>query len=211
MPSTPAAYDLGDATPAREHLLATYSGRSIDVFYPTADQIEPIDLARGLARTNRWAGQSREAYTVAQHSQAVAAHFAAGSADYLWGLLHDAAEAYLWDCPAPIKDLVLFHDLGRRRMRSFAEIEDGILRAVAERFDLPPGPAAAIHAADMDERRWEQHLLFAPDHPLWVAIDGHVPAERLLIASQTPDRAADAWLERLNAALHLYHYRRLSA
>jgi 5'-deoxynucleotidase YfbR-like HD superfamily hydrolase len=49
----------------------------------------------------------------------------------IWGLLHDAAEAYIGDLPKPFKDLLSFNH------QEVSQYEDRILKAVAERFGLP--------------------------------------------------------------------------
>jgi len=55
----------------------------------------------------------------------------------LWGLLHDAGEAYLTDLPRPVKQM----------LPQFTELEDRVLCRVAERFGLSwPMPPEVKHA-----------------------------------------------------------------
>jgi 5'-deoxynucleotidase YfbR-like HD superfamily hydrolase len=58
----------------------------------------------------------------------------------LWGLLHDASEAYLVDLPRPLKLLPEF--------AVYREAECRLQRAVAVRFGLPPDQPASVTEAD---------------------------------------------------------------
>lgn len=120
-------------------------------FRPTAPRPEAItleDIAAGLARRYRWGGQTRIAYTVAQHCEDVAA--ALPPRLKLWGLLHDAAEAWTFDAQRPIKSKIyMFCPWGRgEALVALEEIERRILAAVAERFSLPWPIPAEVWAAD---------------------------------------------------------------
>ena len=66
----------------------------------TPDQIEIEDIAHSLARTCRWVGQTREHYSIAQHSVLVARYVYDEAK--LHGLMHDAHEAYLGDPSSPL-------------------------------------------------------------------------------------------------------------
>ena len=69
----------------------------------------------------------------------------------LWGLLHDATEAYLVDLPRPLKQLPEF--------AAYREAERRLQRAVAVRFGLPPDQPASVTEAD-DTMLWiEAHSL----------------------------------------------------
>lgn len=95
----------------------------------------------------------------------------------LWGLLHDASEAYLVDLPRPIK----------RSMPSYVEAEHRVLRVIAERFGLdplcePPEVKAADSRILLDERAVmldTPPLAWAPEleqlEPLGVTVTGWTP------------------------------------
>lgn len=88
-------------------VVCTASGIRFDVINPTVDMINIEDIAHALAGINRFNGHTRRPYSVAQHSVLVSRiveHFNPELA--WWGLMHDAAEAYLGDIAAPIKRLV---------------------------------------------------------------------------------------------------------
>lgn len=85
----------------RGRTMVTFTGRLIWPLDGRAADVCIEDIAHHLALANRWAGATREPYSVAQHSVIVSRHCAPDHA--LIGLLHDAAEAYTGDTPAPLK------------------------------------------------------------------------------------------------------------
>lgn len=113
----------------------TYTGKAFDVQHPRPELINPVDIAHSLSMLCRFNGHCREFYSVAEHSIRVM--------DILpdelkpWGLLHDAAEAYIGDMTSPIKQLFPL----------FNQIEELIMVAVCERFGLVyPMPKEVKHA-----------------------------------------------------------------
>ena len=81
--------------------IGTASGGEFSPFEPHLSRIDIEDIALGLSREARFAGQSRQKLTVAEHCIAVASIIPRRFA--LWGLLHDASEAYMHDLSAPFK------------------------------------------------------------------------------------------------------------
>lgn len=86
--------------------IQTFSGKKAYPLDLKPDQVCIEDVAQGLSMTARFRGQTREFYSVAQHScmvsRGVPEHLA------LAGLLHDAGEVYLFDAARPIKGAVRF-------------------------------------------------------------------------------------------------------
>lgn len=84
--------------------IVTYTGRLIDVKNPKPDDINLIDIARGLSRQFRFNGLTKHyhLYTVAQHS-IIVSKLCLNPKSMLLAMLHDASEAYLHDIPTPIK------------------------------------------------------------------------------------------------------------
>jgi len=110
--------------------IETCSGRKFPVTAPTPDDISIAEIAVALSRCARFNGMTAPhlpAYSVAQH--AVRVSLAVPPADAMWGLLHDAAEAYIGDIASPVKQLLA--DV-------IDPIEDKILAAVVRRFGLAP-------------------------------------------------------------------------
>ncbi len=105
--------------------IQTYSGGVFNGLDPNYAEVDIFDIAHALSLACRWTGHVRFHYSVAQHSvlvsEIVPRH------DALWGLLHDASEAYIADMARPIK-------VG---MPQYYEIEKRIMDAIADRFHLP--------------------------------------------------------------------------
>src|ERR1017187_2988058 len=107
------------------------------------------DIAHALAHRCRFGGHASKFYSVAEHSVHVSQLYLPEHA--LWGLLHDASEAYLVDLPRPLKLLPEF--------APYREAECQLQRAVAVRFGLPPYQPASVTEAD-DTMLWiEAHSL----------------------------------------------------
>ena len=109
---------------------------------PEPADIALVDIAHGLAHNCRLVGQSRVFYSIAQHSlnvsRALETVERAGPKRQLYGLLHDASEAYLADVPGMVKD----------RFVHYREAEDAIIAAVWEWSNLGP---PEMEADDTDE------------------------------------------------------------
>ena len=116
--------------------IQTYSGLHFDPSDPQPDQICIEDIAVALSREPRYAGQTREFYSVAQHSWLVSNHCITQP---LWGLLHDAAEAYLKDIPYPVK--VLLPD--------YRHLEYRVMRVIADKFGLHWPEPLKVKATDL--------------------------------------------------------------
>lgn len=86
--------------------MQTFTGKKWFVTDPHPDDVEIRDIAHGLSMVCRFAGHCRVFYSVAEHSVRVARLVEACGGtpeEALWGLLHDAAEAYLGDMVRPLK------------------------------------------------------------------------------------------------------------
>lgn len=101
------------------------SGRYIDYADPRPDQFTYQDISQGLARECRFNGQTREHYSVAQHSVLVSLVVPKEYA--LEALVHDGSEAFMRDISTPLK--VLLPDYKR--------IEERVQGAVHSHFGLP--------------------------------------------------------------------------
>lgn len=124
-----------------------YSGKRFWPLDPRAEDIEIEDIAHALSNICRFTGHVREFYSVAQHSVFVS--FRVPEADALWGLLHDASEAYVCDIARPVKR--------QPELAAYRAAEKRIMDAVCERFGLskiePPGVKVADQRALYTEAR----------------------------------------------------------
>ncbi len=107
--------------------IVTYSGKVIRPLDPDPAVICIEDIAHSLSNQCRWTGHCKAFYSTAQHSVGVS--LACNLEDALWGLLHDAGEAYIADIPRPVKR---FTDWGN----GYVEVEDVLMECVVKAFDL---------------------------------------------------------------------------
>lgn len=82
--------------------IQTYTGKKYDVFNPDPKMICIEDIAHALSNLCRFNGHCEGFYSVAEHSVLVSKIFDDKKLA-LYGLLHDAAEAYIGDYCHPIK------------------------------------------------------------------------------------------------------------
>lgn len=91
-----------------EAWIRTYTGRRFRPLGPKGSDISIVDIAHALSLTCRFNGHCREFYSNAEHSVRVAG--AVPEWMEMEALLHDAAEAYIFDAARPIKRFVRFRD-----------------------------------------------------------------------------------------------------
>jgi hypothetical protein len=145
--------------------IGTFSGLRFWPLDPNPAKILIDDIAHALAHRCRFGGHSSKFYSVAEHCVHVSQLCLPEHA--LWGLLHDASEAYLVDLPRPLKLLPEF--------AVYREAERRLQRAVAVRFGLAPEQPASVTEAD-DTMLWiEAHSLLGAAHsyPLNSATEPH--------------------------------------
>ena len=174
----------------REPFIQTVSGRRVNPFALASDDIEIEDVAQALANQCRFGGHCRRFYSIAQHACLAAdlLHGADGdAAAALWGLLHDASEAYLTDLPHPLKH---FSELGRLYRVAEAHVQ----AAVIQRFGLEPEAPPALHLVDRALLAAERRELMA-DAWAWPELEGVEPAA-VTIDPWPPERAKREFLRR---------------
>jgi hypothetical protein len=139
-------------------MIQTYTGRFIDPLDPDPEQINTLDICHHLSQMCRFAGATREFYSVAEHSCRVFDFIKWMSFDnpniLKWAILHDAPEAYLLDLPAPVKQ--------SKDMSLFREIEKSLMWAICERFNLPREEPQEVYYADKSLLVTEQRDLMPP-------------------------------------------------
>jgi hypothetical protein len=116
----------------------TYTGGVFWPLDPRPADVRLLDIAHALAQTCRFGGHARFFYSVAQHSVLVSD--ICDEEDRLWGLLHDAAEAYVGDMIRPLKSLGI--------MANYRAIEQNVQEAICEKFGLPYGMPPSVQRAD---------------------------------------------------------------
>jgi hypothetical protein len=170
--------------------ILTYTGKSLDPLSPDPDAIVIEDIAHALSNICRYTGHVRRFYSVAEHAFRVS--FLVPDQDRMWGLLHDASEAYIGDVARPIK-----------RMTSwYSDVEDALMEVICLKFGLPYGMPESVHTADND-------LLVAEARALMPESDD----PRLVWPRQKNDVAVDpdglGWLPSMAEVMFLSRYNQL--
>jgi uncharacterized protein len=89
--------------------LVTYQGTKFNYINPTKAMINIMDILRSLPRLNRFVGHSSRAYSVGEHTffcLLMAEKLGYSIREQLLVFIHDFTEAYVGDCPAPLKRLI---------------------------------------------------------------------------------------------------------
>lgn len=144
--------------------IQTHSGRAVDPLQPDPKSIVVEDIAHALSHVNRYTGHTRAAYSVGRHSITVSylmriRGFSAQG--QLWGLLHDATEAYLGDIASPVKQSPIF--------AGYRTAEKHLESVIRQRF-MPNAlgvPLKDVKVADWDMLLAERDEVLPPG--AWVA------------------------------------------
>lgn len=136
--------------------LQTYTGKA---FYPLDPRPEDIcieDIAHALSNICRYGGHCSEYFSVAQHCVVVSRLVPEGME--MWGLLHDASEAYLVDIPRPVKEY----------LSDYNTIETVCMNVIAEKFGLTLPIPEEVKMADNAALKIEREkLMKKADKCLW--------------------------------------------
>ena len=111
--------------------LVTYKGTEFNYLNPTKEMIDIDDILRSLPRLNRFVGHSSRAYSVGEHTfmcLVMAQLLNYSTREQLLVFLHDFTEAYVNDCPAPLKMLI----------PEFSVIEERVEKAIYEYVGIEP-------------------------------------------------------------------------
>lgn len=112
-------------------MLVTYTGKFFDYNNMNKDMIDIDDVIRSLVRINRFVGHSSRAYSVGEHSfycMLMAEKLGFTYREQLLALTHDFTEAYVGDCPSPLK----------RLLPNFADIEARVEEVICEHMGIKP-------------------------------------------------------------------------
>lgn len=165
------------------------SGFTFDLEAPCADGMPITDVARSLAYQPRWAGATREFYSVAEHSVMVSRLVPQAFA--LDGLCHDLDEAIIGDIASCVKVLI-----GRDYLKARL---DPIKQALAKRFGFRLD-GVEVKCADLVCMATELRDLLPP---AWMDF-GHLPAPHSdKIVPIGPERAYSLFLDRYEELKHL--------
>jgi hypothetical protein len=155
--------------------ILTNSGKRFDLVDPKPEQVDINHIAHALSQIVRFTGHCQIPLTVAEHSIRVSqAIEGRGEHPYvcLWGLLHDAHEAYTGDISTPMKEVInswaLKEDfpLSALQFNIDNAIIDGLgLRAMHDEF-ADSEALKAVRAADKLAVDFERGVLL-PESSEW--------------------------------------------
>ena len=111
------------------------SGRVVNPLDLQPEDVCIEDIAAALSKMCRWGGKCKVFFSVADHSVQVA-DLVTTPAMQMRALLHDAAEAYLWDAPLPMKEYIYFKNWDHSASMPFAVMERRILDVISEALGL---------------------------------------------------------------------------
>jgi len=124
--------------------IETWSGLKFHPFNPKVEEIKLEDIAHALSLTCRYNGHCSTFYSVAQHCIHTSLELEKQghpSIIQLYGLLHDASEAYISDLTKPVKQCIL----------QYKSIEAKIESVVWEAFGLnKPNTYEKVCVKNMD-------------------------------------------------------------
>lgn len=120
--------------------IQTYTNKKFFPLDPNPKDINIEDIAHSLSNKCRFSGHVDDYYSVAQHSVLVSR--CSSKEDRLWGLLHDASEAYLVDMPKPLKVLPEF--------QWFVDVENKLQEIIVASFGLDIIQPDSVHKADKE-------------------------------------------------------------
>lgn len=133
-------------------MMQTFTGRVIDLADFTEEDVRLPDISHALSLINRFTGHTKTPYSVAQHCVMVSRIVPPQHA--MWGLLHDASEAYLGDVASPLKAL----------LPEYRELESHVQRTIARKFGLCWPIPKDVKDADVRALLAEKRDLLTVDH-----------------------------------------------
>lgn len=129
--------------------IATWKGRRLDLLNPDPQIVTIEEIAESLSREGRFHNKTSVPYTVAQHCIEVSALCKTWNGK-VWGLLHDASDAYHRDLATNLKNHPIIQGFWRH-------MENQWLKMFADKFSLslpmPPEVKQADRMMLVTERR----------------------------------------------------------
>lgn len=191
-------------SPNHQAWILSRSGRRINVFDVRSEDILIDDMASGLAKHNRFNGNTSRPIDVAYHSiwvSRVAAMFCANDARRqsaaIQGLLHDGSDYIMGDVTKWLKH--------SPAMAEFRRVEDECQATIYRAFGCPTDMMPEVKAADSLMVRVEAEDTWGPN---WSFVDGYGPlnpTQRALVEGWDPP---SDW--RMSYTLFLAEYAKLA-
>jgi hypothetical protein len=169
--------------------MQTVTGGQFWPLDPRTDDVKIVDIAHALSMQCRYSGHCLQFYSVAQHCCHVSD--ACPPEHALWGLLHDASEAYLADVIRPIKP----------DLTNYKAIEKQLMLVICERFGLSVDEPAIVSELDRRILGNECASVMAPPPVPWYHTGE--PISDLHIPMWAPELARYEFMWRFNRLTQL--------
>lgn len=171
--------------------IQTLSGKKFDYTQATIDDIEISDIANAISKICRFAGHLPDFYSVAQHS--VLCSLIVPAEHAFEALMHDAAEAYCQDIPAPLKALLPDY-------RDIEGFVDGLIRF---KYNIPLEQTPCVKYADLVMLATERRDLDIDDGTVWPCLEGIPASEMITVCPLRPEQAYAMFMARFNELLEI--------
>lgn len=116
--------------------IQTFLGNPFWPLDPRPEDIDILDIAHALSMQCRYSGHVHSFYSVAEHSIHISR--AVSPENALWGLLHDADEAYMMDMPKPLKP----------HFPEYKRLAKNLMGCITQAFGLPAEEPAEVKEMD---------------------------------------------------------------
>jgi len=175
----------GDINPSRYGgWMQVYTGGKFYPLDPRPEEIFIEDIAHALSLLCRYVGHIKRFYSVAEHCWYVSERVSKENA--LWGLLHDATEAYLSDISHPLKYMP--------EMAIYKKIEKDVQKVICARFGLSETEPQEVKDIENRLLANETRDLFPKRHKDWHW--KHKSLRKLYIAGYQPQQIEKMYLDR---------------
>lgn len=165
--------------------IQTYTGKKFFPLNPRLSDICIEDIAHALSNICRFTGHCRDFHSVAFHSVLVS--YVVSKQNSLYGLLHDASEAYLMDLATPLKRSGAFEN--------YKIFEKNLQNLILDKFGIKGDEPAEVKEADTKMLATEARDLLDNMHPEWMRNIKHKPYP-FKIVSFSPKEAKNLFLDR---------------
>lgn len=166
--------------------ILTYTGKKFYPLDPRPEDVDVVDIAHALSNLCRFTGHLREFYSVATHSTYVAQLSYDGQDDTpLYGLLHDASEAYISDVSRPVK----YHP----GFSAYLDFEKKLQSVIYKSFGLSDLMPTAVKEADSRMLVTEMRDLGMPGQ--FGSVEMPWAPYSFNVVSQSPKEAEEEFLE----------------
>jgi hypothetical protein len=176
---------VSDSDDRKGEWIVTFTGKKFYPLDPRPEDININDIIHALSNQCRFAGHCMQFYGVAQHCVLVS--LMCPPEDQLWGLIHDAGEAYLVDVPSPLKKMPEFE--------GYRSAEKKLMSVICDVFDLPHDEPPAVKVVDKRMLATEARDLTMTEGRGWITeaepYDFHIQA-------WTPEYARAKYISRLH-------------